>query len=283
VLSGMMRHAEVLGVRPPGSNPCKGLRRRRSDFSAQYLSTTGYRALARALRAFENDRPVEVALIRFLALTGCRRSEALKLEWDWVTEEAVNLPDSKTGPRSIWLGEASSALLGQIERKGRYVFAVDGAHLRNDKLTFVWNKVRTKMDRPSLRIHDLRHSFASTGLNHGEDLGTIGGLLGHAHKSATIGYAHLATAPIKEAANRVGEMLARKSSLTSPPKPKAPAAKAQPDKPPATQKQADPFAEVIKFQKAGVSIQRYCKANGVELDELRSSIKKWRKAIGGVK
>lgn len=97
------------------------------------------------------------------------------MEWEWVTEEAVNLPGSKTGWRSIWLGEASRAVLGQIERQGRYVFAVDGAHLKNDRLTFVWNKVRTKMDRPSLRIHDLRHSFASTGLNHGKDLGMIGG------------------------------------------------------------------------------------------------------------
>lgn len=98
VPSGMMRHAEVLGVRQPGNNPCKGLRRHKSDFTAQYLSTTGYRALARALRAFEGERPVEAALIRFLALTGCRRNEALKMEWDWVAEKAVNLPDSKTGP-----------------------------------------------------------------------------------------------------------------------------------------------------------------------------------------
>ena len=91
-------------------------------------------------------------------------------------------------------------MLGQIKRKGLYVFAIDGAQLRNDKLTFVWNKVRGKMDRPKLRIHDLRHSFASTGLNHGEDLETIGGLLGHTHKSETRGYAHLAIAPIKETA-----------------------------------------------------------------------------------
>ncbi len=281
VLSGMMRHAEVLGVRPPGSNPCKGLRRRKSDFSAQYLSATGYRSLARALRAFERERPVEIALIRFLALTGCRRSEALKMEWEWVTQEAVNLPDSKTGPRSIWLGEASRAVLGQIERQGRYVFAVNGSHLKNDRLTIFWDKVRTKMDRPSLRIHDLRHSFASTGLNHGEDLGTIGGLLGHAHKSATKGYAHLAIAPVKEAANRVGEMLAVKSSLTPPSKTKARAPKAKTIKAPAVAKPADPFPDVTRFQKAGVSIQRYCEMNGMDLDELRRRIKKWRRAQGG--
>ncbi len=270
ILSGMMRHAEVLGLRPPGSNPCMGLRKKKSDFTAEYLSVTGYRQLSRTLRTIEATRPVEAAVIRFLALTGCRRGEALNMEWDWVTHDAVNLPDSKTGPRTIWLGQASRELLGRIERTGRYVFAIDGAPLKNSQLNYVWNDVRSRMSRPSLRVHDLRHSFASIGLNHGEDFGTIGGLLGHADKATTKGYAHLAVAPVKEAPHRVGEMLALKSRLTQRPgSRKTDAPRGQ-----------DPFAEVKKFRKAGMSLQKYCAANDVDLETLRKSIRKWNRTAG---
>ena len=94
VLSSLIRHAEMLGLRPAGANPCTGQRRHRSDFKARYLSAPDYRRLGLALnRAAEAD-PIEAACIRFLMLTGARRSEALNLEWSMIqTDRAVDPPE----------------------------------------------------------------------------------------------------------------------------------------------------------------------------------------------
>ena len=111
VLSGLMQHAELLGLRPPGSNPCKGLRRRKTAFSATYLDAAGYAALGAALRALEADHHMEVAALRFLALTGARKGEALALEWHIIDGARAVLPDAKAGPRTIWLGPPGRRLL----------------------------------------------------------------------------------------------------------------------------------------------------------------------------
>ena len=93
VLSGMMRHAEILGLRPPGSNPCQGLRRRKNQFEVHRLSQRDYGRLGEALRWIENTEPIVVALIRFMALTGCRKSEARLLRWDMLDANRAALPN----------------------------------------------------------------------------------------------------------------------------------------------------------------------------------------------
>ena len=103
VLSSMMQHAEALGLRREDSNPCKGLRRRKSGFEAHYLTDDEFAALGRALDDAEADHPVTVAALRFLLYTGARKSEALRLKWEYVHGDRAVLPDSKTGPRTIWL------------------------------------------------------------------------------------------------------------------------------------------------------------------------------------
>ena len=123
VLSGMMRHAELLDLRPPGSNPCKGLRRRKSQFTASYLTRDEFAAVGAALRALETRFAEEVALLRFVALTGCRKGEALSLKWDWLDGQRFALPRSKSGPRSIWLGKAALALVKGQARGSGFVFA----------------------------------------------------------------------------------------------------------------------------------------------------------------
>lgn len=281
VLSGMMRHAEVLGVRQPGDNPCKGLRKKETSFKAVYLSRTGYLNLGRALRALSDEHPTEAALIRFLAVTGCRRSEAQDMEWDWVTEDAVRLPDSKSGPRSIWLGKAARDVLTQIERRGRYVFSEDGRPIPDHRIAKAWAKVRERLNKPMLRIHDLRHSFASVGVRHGEDLGTIGGLLGHADKATTAGYAHLAEAPVRAAADRVGDLIAVKSRLERSCKMEDNAVETGFALAPAPTPE-DPWALVRAFLKSGVSIPRWCKRRGVDPDDLRRQIRACRRARGGL-
>ena len=103
-LSALMRHAEVRGLRQPGSNPCKGLRSTKSSFRAVYLEGTQYQRLGAALTDLAKTHPLEASMIRFIALTGARRSEPEGLRWDMIDANRAALVDSKSGPRSPWMG-----------------------------------------------------------------------------------------------------------------------------------------------------------------------------------
>jgi len=158
VLPSMMRHAEMLGLRPAGSNPCDGRRRHRSDFQARYLTSRDYRRLGLALdRAAESD-PVEVACIRFLMLTGARRGEALDLEWSMVQGDRAALPDSKNGPKCLWFATSVRQPLAKLERveNSPYVFVRPGGRGIASSLDRVWREVRRQADLDGLRLQDLR-------------------------------------------------------------------------------------------------------------------------------
>ncbi len=208
VLSSMMEHAEALGLRREDSNPCRGLRRRKSGFEAHYLTDGEFAALGRALDEAEADHPAAVAVVRFLLYTGARKSEALRLKWEHVHGDRAVLPDSKTGPRTIRLASPARAVLAARPRCTGcpWVFAspcgapanVDGA----------WNAIRKAAGLPTLRMHDLRHTHAAVAVNGGEGLRTVAGLLGHADIKTTFGYAHLAEGSVFEAADRVSRGLA---------------------------------------------------------------------------
>ena len=187
-----MKHAEALGLRREDSNPCKGLRRRKTGFEAHYLTDDEFAALGRALDGAEADYPVAVAVLRFLLYTGARKSEALRLKWEHIHGDRAVLPDSKTGPRTIWLGSPARAVLAARHRRTNcpWVFAsVGGGPATVDK---EWNAIRAAAGLPALRIHDLRHSHAAVAVNRGEGLRVVAGLLGHADIATTFGYAHLA-------------------------------------------------------------------------------------------
>lgn len=208
-LSDLMRHAELMGLRTVGTNPCKGLRRHASDFKANYLSDAQYGALGEVLREMATAAPAAVACLRFLALTGCRRSEALTLEWGWIDGPRAALPDAKAGPKAIWLGRPVQRLLAKLPRTSLRVFAhADGRPVSDVDLDEVWNNVRARLGLPNLRLHDLRHSLASAAIGRGHSLDAIGGILGHLDRRSTAGYAHLNTAPVVAASARVGAHLA---------------------------------------------------------------------------
>ena len=208
VLSSMMKHAEALGLRREDSNPCKGLRRRKTGFEAHYLTDDEFAALGRALDGAEADHPVTVAALRFLLYTGARKSETLRLKWEHIHGDRAVLPDSKTGPRTIWLASPARTVLAARQRRTNcpWVFALPcGGPATVDR---EWNAIRAAAELPTLRIHDLRYSLAAVAVNGGEGLRVVAGLLGHADIATTFGYAHLAEGSAFDAANRVSRGLA---------------------------------------------------------------------------
>ena len=214
-LSRMFNRAEAWGMAQPGGNPCRFVRPYRERRRERFLTEDEFRRLGRALDRMEaNGRlPAPVAgAIRLLMLTGCRSGEILHLRWDDVRleESELRLPDSKTGPRAVSLSPGAVRVLAALPRQPGIPWVVPGrkpdAPLR--QLTYHWHRVRKQAGLDDVRIHDLRHSFASRALALGEDLTMIGKLLGHSKIQTTARYAHLAREGVHEAAGRVAASIA---------------------------------------------------------------------------
>ncbi|MXW91184.1 MAG: tyrosine-type recombinase/integrase [Rhodospirillaceae bacterium] len=177
-LSRLFTLAEVWGLRPDGSNPCRHVRRFREEKCERFLSDAEYARLGAALKAGEAqglEPPEVIAAIRLLMLTGCRRSEILTLHWDHVDLEAgdLRLPDSKTGAKTVHLGDPAIAVLRAIPRRDGDPFVIAGsAPGRPMKdLHHYWQRIRRRAGLEGVRIHDLRHPYASSGLLVGEVIG----------------------------------------------------------------------------------------------------------------
>lgn len=160
----------------------------------------------------ETESKYAVAAFRILLLTGCRLSEIQTLEWCHVdlTEKELRLPDSKTGAKTVHLGETAVALLEALPRVtgNPYVVAGKKAKTHLTDLQHPWRRIRAAAGLADVRIHDLRHTFASSGLLVGEGLAMIGQLLGHTQVQTTARYAHLAADPVKQAATKISDRLA---------------------------------------------------------------------------
>ena len=207
ILSVIMQQAEAWGYRPEYSNPCAGIRRYRQGRSERFLTAEEYRRLAEALGRHEADRPLHVAALRLLLLTGCRKSEILTLQWRSYREGRLHLPDSKTGPRTVWLCEAARDILDSLPRSSEWVFPVDGLRVPWQWLDHFWHGVREEAGLGDVRLHDTRHSYASMALLGGESVRTVGRLLGHENASTTLKYAHLSDATVQEAVEALSPVL----------------------------------------------------------------------------
>lgn len=214
VLSKMFTLAEVWGLRPDGSNPCLNVKKNAERKRERFLSDEEFARLGIALSAAERDRTEAqsaIDAIRLLMLTGCRLGEIMTLEWAHVNLKAreLRLPDSKTGAKVVHFGDAVGEILKGIKRLDGNPYVITGAiagrHLTD--LQHPWRRIRKAADLVDVRIHDLRHSFASSALALGEGLPMIGKLLGHTQVQTTARYAHLANAPIKAAAARISDRI----------------------------------------------------------------------------
>lgn len=160
--------------------------------------------------------PHAVAALRLLVLTGCRLREILHLRWSEVDFERglLFLPDSKTGKKTVVLSDAAIEVLEKIERIGIYVIASDSAGLPDEKprrdLKKPWAAITKRAGLEGIRIHDLRHTFASVGAGDGLGLPVIGKLLGHSQSSTTQRYAHLSVDPVRQAANVIANNISGK-------------------------------------------------------------------------
>ena len=198
-----------------GDHPVKGVRRFEEKKRKRYLSQAELTRLGEALAKAEGgelERSVSkyaVALIRLLVMTGARHGEILKLRWDELNFErgCIELSESKTGAKEIYLPPAALQVLSDLPRQDRNPFVIvgrrRGTHLVNVK--DAWGAIRRDAGLDDVRLHDLRHSFASVGARAGMSLPVIGALLGHRETATTARYAHLSDDPLRAAADSIGQ------------------------------------------------------------------------------
>ncbi len=214
VLSRMFVLAEAWEMAPPGRNPCRHVRYYRETSRERFLTPEEFRLLGATLKRLEAEdsmMPSAIAAVRLLMLTGCRSDEILSLKWDDVdrTARVLRLRDAKTGPRMVPLTGQVLKVLDGIERAEGVPWVLQGAKTgsRLACLSWHWRRIKQETGLHDVRVHDLRHSYASRALALGESLPTIGRLLGHARVGTTAKYAHLVRDAEKAAAARTGDSI----------------------------------------------------------------------------
>ena len=130
------------------------------------------------------------------------------LRWRDIGEDAINLPDAKTGPRTLWLGRDAARLVASLTRRegDERVFPDE---FTSSRLYALWTRLRVEVGLDGVRIHDLRHSLASQGVMNGEGLPTVGRLLKHRRGATTAIYAHLDDATLWDAAAQAAGVIAQ--------------------------------------------------------------------------
>lgn len=211
VLSGLMTYAAEMDLIPSGLNPCRGLRRKQRQFKGTFIGEQGYRRLGEVLLRELVDHPAEVIAIILIALTGARIGEILKLTRKQIHSEGFQLDESKTGPHFLVLIPEIQWIFGRLPHGAPdepLILRKCGNPLSGSALTKLWQRLRQESGLPRrARIHDLRHGFASTGINFGEDLTVIGLLLGHRDPASTLTYAHLTSRTVQTECQRAGDRL----------------------------------------------------------------------------
>ena len=220
VVGAMMTFGVKHGV--IAANPAIGVKAFKGEKKERFLTEGEVTALAEGLTILEELHMVHRTIgdaIRLLTLSGCRKNEIAGLKWSWVDfgRGCLRLPDSKTGAKVVPLAAPAMKVLADRPRgESEFVFprireargpadetatgdsnAVDGHVVGLQK---AWEMLRVWCGLEDVRIHDLRHSFASFAAADGASLFLIGKVLGHAQSRTTERYAHLADDPLKAVA-----------------------------------------------------------------------------------
>lgn len=176
-------------------NPCRGIEHYPERKRKRYMTPIEAQAVAERLDHYKAKFPAAVAYIYLLILTGTRRGEMWAARWDWLDGNVLRLPDSKTGAKPVYLPPAAMEVIDALPRTDGTITGIGPPYK-------LWYKVRAEAGCPDLRLHDLRHSFASAALAQGLTLEQIGELLGHASTQTTKRYAHLVETTAHAAAAR---------------------------------------------------------------------------------
>lgn len=218
VLSKFMNWCEEHGYRAEHSNPCTRIKKYREEGRERYLSNVEIQRLLAVLTELEasgEETPFICTAFRLLLLTGARLSEITTLKWTYVDLDAaaLRLPDSKTGKKVIRLNAPALEVLRALPRVSGNPYVIvghrNGAHIIN--LQKPWRRIRALAGLDDVRIHDLRHSFASIAINSGASLAMVGQLLGHTRPETTARYAHLADDPLRLLNEQIGQSIASQS------------------------------------------------------------------------
>jgi integrase len=222
VLGAMLQFAVKRKLIP--ENPAKGVPLLKAKPKERFLSDAEVATLADAIAAMEAEAKLSrsaAAAIRLLLLTGCRKSEILGLRWEWVDVErgCLRLPDSKTGAKTVPLASAALELLSGLPCRGPFVLPAGKGKGHYTGLQKNWERVRARAGLDGVRVHDLRHSFASFAVAGGDTLYMVGKVLGHRQARTTEGYAHLQTDPLRAVAERTASRISAAMKGSSGPEP----------------------------------------------------------------
>ena len=218
LLGAIFTFAVERGLRP--DNPARGVKKYKDRQFERFLSSAELSRLGEALAGAEQEgaNPFAIAAIRLLALSGCRKSEVLTLRWEpdpagagYVDFErgCLHLMESKSGSKRVLLGAPALEILAKLPRieGSPYVFPGNsGGHFVG--LQRIWNQIRRRAGISDVRLHDLRHSYASVGVAGGDSLYLVGKILGHRQASTSQRYAHLSDDPLRAVADRTARQIA---------------------------------------------------------------------------
>lgn len=234
LLGGIFSYAVTQGYIE--TNPRAGVKLYPDNKGQRFLSQEELQRLGDALREAETDglpwvfnedkkakhrpkteenrreviSPHAVAAIRLILLTGCRVGEVLNLRWSEVDFERglLHLPDSKTGAKPVVLAAPALEVLANLQRSGDYVIAGANPGKPRSDLKRPWQRISNHADLFNVRLHDLRHTYASVGAMSGMGLGIVGKLLGHQTPETTAQYSHFADDPLRRASETIGGTIA---------------------------------------------------------------------------
>ena len=217
-LSRLFSWAEENGYTPEDfPNPCRRVKRYKEKQKERYLSEKEIANLFHFLERGESDgtvRPWLAAAIKLLLFTGARRNEIMHLKWSMVKldDHQLHLPDSKTGEKIIHLNEPAIEVLRSMQsgKPDDFVFPGRTPGFPIANIGESWRRIRPLFGFHDVRLHDLRHTFASIGVSNGMSLAQIGKLLGHTQPKTTARYAHVDVRAVREGAEKIGLLLTMK-------------------------------------------------------------------------
>lgn len=218
LLSHLMNLAELWGWRDQGTNPCKSISKFSEKPRQRFLSQDEVHHLFEVLDGLALEGKISRTqgnVVKLLLLTGARSGELMSARWEWIdwNRHTIQVPDSKSGEKEIYLSDAANAVLldQQVEASGSdYIFPANSERGHIVNLRAPWLRICKAAGFTGVRIHDLRHTAASLALAQGVSLPIIGKLLGHTQAQTTLRYAHLEANPAHAAASLIGDAMAPK-------------------------------------------------------------------------